>query len=713
VAPQLAEAAPSRFLDALEEALVDLDQSPLKQVFAAHSGPLFGRNYHAGLLWSLEVLAWSGDHLNRVATALARLARFPLPQTVGNSPLATLRAIFLTWMPQTLAGVDARKAAVACVIAEDKEIGWKLLLGVLPETHQVGHYNQKPRWRDDWFPADWSEGVTRSEMYRQVKNYAELAVHLAMNELPKLIEVIARWDHLPKEVFQQVLNYLESPEAKQQPETDRFALWQKLTDEVDRHRRFATSDWAMPEKELQRLDRAARAIRPANAAVIHQRLFNDYDYHFFSGEDYRAEAKKVAQMRTDAVAEILKTNGARYFLEMAKAVKLPIELGGALGRIGGAELDRLVLPSLLEAEKQLADLMAGYVWARYFAATLEWAKSVDMSQWTPAQTGTFFSRLPFTQEVWTLAEARLGKDRAEYWSRVWANPYQAEGHLLEAAQKSLDNRRPDLAVACLKSMLHLEKKVPTALATESVKQLLTNAEAIGRFDQHSLTEIIKAIQAAPDANEVDVSLIEFNCLFLLGPLSGMSPEFLEQRLARDPAFFHEVVTSCFRSERDVDKDAKPTPEKAYSLLDKWNRPPGSTREKTLDEAAFAKWIDDARNLCEASGHWAIAQQMIGKTLMHAPAGLDAMLSLPVVAATLDAVEHEHMRRGLQIEILNSRGVHSPSGGKDELKLAEGFSAHAAAYDLATYPRIATTLRGLAEGYRLEAERDAKSDPYTD
>ena len=572
VAPKLAEAAPSRFLSALEGALVDLDQCPLKEVFAAQGDPLFGRNYHAGLLWSLEVLAWSSDHLNRVATALARLARFPLPQNMGNNPLATLRGIFLPWLPQTLASVEGRKAAVECVIAENREIGWKLLLDILPETHQVGHYNQKPHWRDDWFPADWSEGVTRSEHYRQVKNYTELAVQLAMNDLQMLIEVIARWDHLPREVFQKVLNYLESPEAQQRSEADRFALWQKLADEVDRHRKYSESDWAMPEEELQRLDHAAQAVKPANPAVIHQRLFNDYDHHFFTGNDYEAEVKKLAQMRTDAVAEILKAKGARYFLEMAKVVKLPIELGGALGRLGGAELDHLVLPSLLEAEKPLVDLMAGYVWARYFAATVEWAEAIDVSQWTPAQAGNFFSHLPFTQDVWTLAEAKLGESRAEYWSRVWPNPYQAKGHLLEAAQKSLDNGRPDLAVACLNSMRHLEEKIPTPLATAAVKQLLTSAEAIKRFDRHELLEVIKVIQAAPDADEADVNWIEFQCLPLLDRFSGGRPEFLERRLANEPAFFHEVITVCFRSERNVDKKIEPSEEKGASETNLWLAP---------------------------------------------------------------------------------------------------------------------------------------------
>ena len=229
--PQLAEAAPAVFLDSVDKALVDLDASPLKELFAIYEGSIFGRNYHCGLLWALEVLAWSPDHLSRVSVVLTRLANYPLPQNAGNNPAATLRSIFLTWLPQTLASVDARRAAVESVIQENLNVGWALLLGVLPDSHQIGSYNQKPAWRD-WFPNDWSEGTTRSEMFKQVRNYSELAVQVALSQIEKLTELISRWNHLPREIFQSVLDYLESPDALKRPDEERFTLWEKLTDEI-------------------------------------------------------------------------------------------------------------------------------------------------------------------------------------------------------------------------------------------------------------------------------------------------------------------------------------------------------------------------------------------------------------------------------------------------------------------------------------------------
>jgi hypothetical protein len=719
ILPQLAESAPTEFLDAIDNASANTETEPLKELFGAYDNSVFGRNYHCGLLWALEVLAWSPDYLSRVCVALARLARYPLPQNAGNNALATLRSIFLPWMPQTLASVEARRAAVESVIKENLDLGWKLLLGILPEGHQVGSYNQKPAWRD-WFPNDWSEGVTRSEMYRQVRNYAELAVDLAMSDVVKLTEIIARWDHLPEEVFQKILDYLESAAALERPPSDRFTLWEKLTSEIDRHRKYADSDWAMPEEEVKRLEKAALTIRPTDPSILHQRLFNAYDHEFFTSNNYDEERKKIAALRESAVAEVLDKYGPEKIIEMAKAVRRPAELGTALGGRGTPELDHFLLPPFVDEDMPaLSDLVRGYVWSRYFNASTAWLNAVDTSSWNSTQKGIFFSYLPFVTEVWNLAEERLGTEVFEYWNRVWPNPFQAGDHILEAAQKAFANRRPELAIACLGALLHNDRKIPTDFAVNAVKQLLTDSIAIRRFDQHELLEIIKYLQSARDANAADLTWIEFQCLKLLDRFSGASPVFLERRLATEPSFFHEAIAACFRSKHDSDKPLEPDQrkkamaEQTYSLLHNWQTPPGSTEEKTISESAFTAWIQETRRLCEESGHWTIAQQMIGHSLVYSPAGLEGILRYPVLAGTIDAPEHDHIRRGLTTELFNRRGVHGFSGGKEELELAATYRAYAEKYDLAKFPRIATSLRSLAESYERDAKREAKRDPLND
>src|SRR5262249_49919578 len=73
--PLLAEAAPDAFLSALEK---DLDprskRSPaVLKLFESGASPFFGPNYHTGLLFALEGLAWDSKLLPHVSRLLAWL----------------------------------------------------------------------------------------------------------------------------------------------------------------------------------------------------------------------------------------------------------------------------------------------------------------------------------------------------------------------------------------------------------------------------------------------------------------------------------------------------------------------------------------------------------------------------------------------------------------------------------------------------------------
>jgi hypothetical protein len=717
--PLLAEAAPEAFLSALKNTLQKPNESPLNDLFAANDGSFFGRNYHCGLLWALEVLAWYPDYLCSVSIILAQLASYPLPKNLGNNPLDCLRSIFLTWLPQTLGTIEQRRVAVEKVIEENAETGWQLLLELLPAAHQSGSYNQKPVWRD-WLDGHWKEGVTRQEMTRQIQNYAELAVQCAFKDIIKLNELIARWDNLPPDVFEKVLEHLKSPVVRDLPEAERFILWQKLTDESSRHRRFAKADWAMPDEELKKLEAAAEAIKPVSPAILYQRLFNDYEHHFFTQDtsNYGEQRDALAAERSQAVLAIIKEGGVEAVIKIAKSVKLPVEIGMALGRVGNQEFDLFLLPKHLENnEKPILEMVKGYIWARYFTASFAWVQGFNLTTWSVTQKAKFFSAMPFEAQVWRAAEQALGDKKNEYWDSIRPNSFQAGKDLIEAISKAVENKRGDIAVNGINCLIHTKQQIPTPLATAAVRCMIENYPKNLFLDQYELVEIIKHLQSAPDADINDLSWIEFQSLKLLDHTNGASPVILERRMSAEPKFFHETMTLAFRSERDIgkpkelDEHQSKLASHVFGLLHHWQTPPGTTKSGTIDEENFKAWIVETKKLSEESGHWAIAQQLIGQALTHGPAGLVGLLNYPEAAKILDHKDFEEMRRGFSIALFNSRGVHGFSSGSQELEIAKGYRDHAQKYELAGFTRIAVTLRSIADSYQRDAEREAKRDPY--
>ena len=94
--PLLAEASPREFLAAINADLKG-ERPELAKVLADDAGdhPLMSRCKHAGLLWALEVLAWSPELLPTVCTILGTLDEVDCGHKWGNRPAHSLREILL------------------------------------------------------------------------------------------------------------------------------------------------------------------------------------------------------------------------------------------------------------------------------------------------------------------------------------------------------------------------------------------------------------------------------------------------------------------------------------------------------------------------------------------------------------------------------------------------------------------------------------------
>ena len=178
-----------------------------------------------------------------------------------------------------------------------------------------------------------------------------------------------------------------------------------------------------------------------------------------------------------------------------------------------------------------------------------------------------------------------------------------------------------------------------------------------------------------------------------------------------------MVIRAFRSEHaDKHQDAA-SDEKdemaghVFRLLYRWQTPPGTIDSEHIDEQLLNRWIAEAEKLCTESGHWKIAQQLIGTSFVYAPLGVEGLLKHTSAAKVLDRSDFDEMRRGFTTGLFNLRGVHGYTGGKEELELSDTYHRFAEKFEIAGFVRIATTLRALSESYKRESEREAKQNPY--
>ena len=197
---------------------------------------------------------------------------------------------------------------------------------------------------------------------------------------------------------------------------------------------------------------------------------------------------------------------------------------------------------------------------------------------------------------------------------------------------------------------------------------------------------------------------------LLDRHSDGSPITLENKLASDPSFFCELIQLIYRAAGEEPKE-EPSPQhrdiatNAYRLLSSWKIVPGARVDGAFEPDVFTKWLITMEDIVKASGHYDVAMIQLGDVLVNAPEGPDGLWIHPVIAEAMNSRERSSLRDGYSTGIYNSRGVHTVDPeAKPERALAEKYRQRAEQVENAGYQRLATTLRGVADGYDREAER---------
>ena len=721
--PLLAEAAPNEFLAAVESVLENLDQTPFHEIFSQEGGSAIGgRNYMTGLLWALETLAWSPEHLSRVALILAELASIDPGGNWVNRPANSLADIFLPWHIQTTASFERRKVAIKTVLKERAAVGWDLLLHLLPHQHAVTTGCRQPTWRD-YIPRGWKDGISQTEYWEQITAYIGLLVEFAKESTEKLGELIEHLPDLSISAHESLLSHLKSQEIANLPESERLPLWESLDKLVRKHRKFADAQWALPEEALSRIEEVARALAPEAPELKYQRLFTHRESDLLDERgNYNEQRERLNRERRGAVQTILAGDQLKDVLAFAQNVAAPHQVGEALGVVASDELEAELLPALLdtaeETEKQVA---GGFVWVRYRELGWTWVDAALEREWTKAQQAEFLALLPFEEEVWRRVADQLGaQDEGQYWRNVMVTPYGADRDLTVAIQKLLEYQRASAAVVCVSRTVDDDSRFDEGLATHALLAILDEPSDIKHLDRHETVEVISRLQKSATADRDALFKIEWNFLPWLDQFSPGSPSTLEQRLASDTAFFAEVVRLVYRSTKDNQDDDQPDEHReslvqnAYRLLTDWRWYPGKLADGSFDVNAFKTWLEEARRITEETGHRDVAQIQIGQVLTYAPSDPNGLWIHEGVAEALNGRDTEEMRSGFTTARFNQRDVHTFTAGKEERELAQQYRTEADALEAKGFSRFATAMRELANQYERDANREAnRRSPFDD
>jgi hypothetical protein len=720
--PLLAEAAPNKFLTALEK-LTTSDSSVFDALFEQEGKGIVGGIYNSGMLWALETLAWDKQHLTRVTVILGYLASIDPGGNYANRPANSLTTIFLPWLPQTCAPISKRKTAIANLIKEFPNVAWKLLISLIPKNKQSSSGSAKPVFRK-LIDASWTKGVSPEENYDQVSKYTELIINTASEDILKMNQLIAYLDRIPIEHLNKILSILDQEKYTKLNKNDKFELWSRLTAFIKRQRKYEHTDWTLNREELDKLATISDKLSPDSIMLKFKPLFSNNDHVLIEDQgNWDQQYEKLERTRQKSIMKIYSKYKFKGLVDFVISAEAPKKVGYSFGIVGPEKSVNLILPGMLSSTDQaLKSFAEGFVEGRLKEKNWKWVDKLLQKQWTELEIVNLLLCLPFKSQTWDLVSKYI-ENESLYWSKVFVYPYGEIDKLEAAIEKLIKYKRSMAALNCLHTIFRKTNKIDSDLAKKAL--LLSNPKdkiGEGQMDVYCIVEIIKALQSKITVSKKDLINIEWQYLPLLNKYNNASPILLETALVEDPKFYCEIIQTIYRSSKDKSNFKKTLSQQqknlalnAYELLDNWKTPPGNYMSGTKNKKPNLKaWLKEVRKICNESGHLDIAMSYVGRVLIHSPADPEGIWIHKEAADELNTSNATDMRNAFGSALFNMRGFHAvdPSG-KQEIDLANKYLQQADDVEDAGFYRLATVLRGLAEGYKRDAERVKSRDRFED
>ena len=711
--PGYAEAAPDELL-ALFEKDLRRRQPALQEVLTPTEAGLFSHPARTGVLWALERLAWNPQTFPRVVRILAKLSQTEIEDNWVNKPMNSLSAVFRSWLPQTAAPLDDRVKALEAICGSFPDVGWKICLQQFESHSQLGHFSDRPHWRNDG--SGRGRGVSERERYEFARKSLDLALAWPVHDEDTLGDLVTRLEGMADRdqllVWKLIKNW-----SREGTEKARTALREKIRLGVLTERGLIT----LSADQRDRARRICKKLVSSDSVRRHAWLFVSPWVQYSADEvdenlDLNDQKKRIDDQREQAMKEIWaerQLDGIFPLLADSDA--------WTVGRYAArcATGTRVVVHTLQtclsitdESSEKLNAFMQGFI-----SCMDDDAVSAVVS--ALAETGTVEQRVrlfkcaPFCNETWRLLDRQDTPVRDRYWREVVPRIGRfSESEATELVDRLLETRRPWEAFLAVRFDWN-------KVETSRLKRLLSAiVECDSKATGHRVVfyQIMKALDSLDGRAGVSVdemAQLEFSFIDVLDRDEHGIPN-LEAKLADSPGLFVQVLALVFgRSDNGQDPPewhvdgSRSRARAADRLLQKAARVPGTDPDGKVDVETLRQWVAEARRLCSEHGRTEIGDEKIGQLLSRAPFEEDGSWPCRSVCEVMEAAASPGIASGFEIGVFNGRGVVSrgtDEGGAQERALSGKYRAWARrrAFD---YPYVADILERIAKGYDRDAERE--------
>jgi hypothetical protein len=699
--PELAEASPDAFLEAVERSLED-PAAPVRRLIEETNGSDIGsRAWHTGLLWALEMLAWAPSRLANVAFVLCKLTSTRVKGNWSNTPANSLKSLFRTWWPQTAASQEQRLAVLDQLLKRYPDAAWRLLVDLLSRD-DIASLNAVPKWRED------NAGVTEPVRERAVviaygRALKQRALAAALQAPKRASDLLDCTVWLDPADDPELIELFEK--GKELPDADRAAVRSRLRRMLSWHNSFDTKPDSPTRRLTDLLTPYFDALAPSDLVLRHCWVFESGWVDLPEGrEDHDYVDRLRQERRTAAWSEILPVMGLEGALALLSAGADPRLVGWEVARANPSSqaLAGWLAALYVRGDNPSGNYLISGVLHGCVAGEREAVLRAIQPLMSSVQLGKFLTLAPISGSTWELVDS-LGAEVSEtYWETVpqaFFGDSDPDGEFMihQLAQRGR-------ARTALQVLGHRRRRNDAERAVALLERIAAGEEPDGPIPRSwDVTDIAKhAREAGVDRRRLAMVELQYHAAFEHDQTSAVD---LYEEMLSDPALFVEVVKTAYPPSPDGEygrgertEHEKAAWELAFSVAREGSGAPGMLPDGTIDTAAFARWLEEASRLANEHRVLKAFESTIGAWIAGVRVALDSWPPGPI----RDVLEEgtDTLRHGFSSGVFNARGITSRGvfdGGGQERELAARYRSDATSLQV-SHPKVSHMLLCLARDY---------------
>ena len=747
----IAEASPNDFLSACER--LTKDKVAVSNLFIPNND-LFSRSYHCNLLWALERLAWHEDYFSRIVLILAELHELNFEVKIVNTPMNTLRQLFLPWLTCTLANLKQRKASFLKLVEKHSDTAWILAFEIMPSPHQMGSPITKPKWHK------WLESGVPKRTNKEYIEFIEFILLWMIDQAKSkltlfkgLIDSYSSWYPFSQKARTCFFKELKDAEISSISEDEKTIIYDSIRKFTTRHREFSDAKWALNEELLKPFDELETRFAPEDLLIQNIWIFDSWPELPNKGKMSHEEREEyLFSKRKEILTEAYKNSGIIDLLKRIEQYSEKYnELGITLANINISFADeKYLLEACLNTDTtnsktQSLTLISSYIRHKYYLKDEYWLERIlnNGSAWHKTVYLNLFLAIYPGKKIWDRINNDFPIIKKEYWEKIYFHNVKPD-ELSEAVYELKTANRPYMAISILGCLKYAEYK-------EKI-----NSEIV--YDV-----LIESFQARTDFDKAKKSMLGYYICILLNYLEnkgydhsklatvewGLFPllkyehrrglKSLQYCINNEAKFLIDLLKLIFRGKHEEAKEVdaseyeKQKARQAYELLREWKIPPytelkndnnSKNTHSRKDNKIYFKsgkvykdklleYLTNARNLAKECDRLEVCDFQLGQILAYTPMDTEEIWPCEEVCEILENIDSDKLFHSLESGVLNKRGVYRVAkGGANEISISKQFKNYADNRKI-KYQKTSVMLESISDYYKKGAKRVQEQERFED